>query len=188
MTPDLLRSLQAEIGNWSYVNFGHQESKRIRVMDKDGESVAALDHLAPLMGIMEELGEFNSADIACDRVDAIADMSIYFFDYCNRSMIDVVEMINSYEGTKHTLPPLVSALGKMFHVELKHLQGIRRYADPIYYLQEKKKAAFLFIMSLASVAHEYSPPGISLADLTKQTWDAIVSKRDWKKNVQTGNS
>ncbi len=84
-----LRQLQSEVGEWSYDNFGLQQSYR------------------PLLGIGEELGELNHAHLKREQgirgkqdyreaqMDAIGDLVIYLCDYCAKEGIDLSDAVAS---------------------------------------------------------------------------------------------
>jgi NTP pyrophosphatase (non-canonical NTP hydrolase) len=90
-----LQEIQVEIGIWSRVNFGDQTSK------VTGQS---LGPLAPLLGVVEELGELCHAVLkhhqgirkfsddmvySRERDDAIADVLIYLCDFACREGVDL---------------------------------------------------------------------------------------------------
>ncbi len=85
-----LRQIQYEVSYWSRKNF-------------------ALGSLAPLLGIVEEVGELchatlkyhqgirsldNRTKYEADRNDAVGDILIFLCDYANREDIDLIEVLN----------------------------------------------------------------------------------------------
>ena len=98
--PETLKELQCEIGKWSRKNFGNQTSK---VRDN-----LVLNSLAPLLGIMEEAGEFEEGDEEGDasvgvigdaELDAIGDMGVYLLDYCCRESIVLATLQKTHKPT-----------------------------------------------------------------------------------------
>lgn len=83
-----VRQIFEEAVLWSRANFGDQPSYR------------------PLLGIVEEVGELCHAhlkgeqgirltpeQVAEKKVDAVADIMIYLFDYCGREGIDPIDAL-----------------------------------------------------------------------------------------------
>lgn len=96
-----LHALQMEIGAWSRKNFGNQESK---------VTGNPLYSLAPLLGIVEELGELTHAVLKhhqgirgmddldtyeAARDDAVADMLIYLCDFACREGFSIGAVLES---------------------------------------------------------------------------------------------
>lgn len=180
------REMQSEVGKWSLSNFGMQRSKRTNEV---------LHELAPLMGLVEELGEFTEAAVlelvttAQDdaRRDAIADMMIYLMDYCARSGVDMEGAMNSFsmKGKPVRFPVLMLTvnIGKLYHAELKGHQGIRGYDDPHKYLSERRAAVGSIVSLLEIICGFYDD---NLYEITEETWTKIVKKRDWKGDRENG--
>lgn len=78
----------------------------------------------PLLGVVEELGEYNEARSQEDRDDAQADASIFLIQYCTSWRLDAGVLVKA----NSELDPMV-ALGRVAHVQLKHEQRIRQLGD-----------------------------------------------------------
>lgn len=96
-----MRDIQKQVGEWSRQNFGDQISK---------QTLAELGSIAPLLGIVEEVGELTHAVLKRhqgirgfddDKVyeeardDAIGDILIYLCDFCSREGVDVQHALES---------------------------------------------------------------------------------------------
>lgn len=190
-----LKDLQQEIGQWAAENFGKNVSKMRKREQREGAlgmietpTRLVLDELAPLMGMMEELGEMFEEGTEADVKDAFADILVYLCDYCHRSQIVLLEcIIETEEGEawQNTAAAIVAALGDLFHIELKAHQGIRGFDDRNYYTARKRVA----IGSLYWVMQKYAEanyPDTTLLAILNETWEKVVSKRNWKKDATTG--
>ncbi len=164
-----LSEIQQEVGLWSEANFGNQRSKTVGV---------ALRELAPLLGIVEEVGEFNEAinnGDTSEMEDAIGDMLVYLCDYTYRSGCTLEDEFPTIGISQHlTLPCTV---GRLCHCVLKRHQGIRQFAESSYF-QERRKVAindFLVAVNHCCQGSIKSTP----MEILNRTWKK-VSKRDWK--------
>lgn len=157
-----LRQLQIRVAGWSQDNFGHQPSKF---------NASILGHLAPLLGLAEELGEYHDAINFAEEQDALADSVIYLCDFCTRLEI---ELDCDIVRTRPTPNNLVVHLGKIFHHVLKLHQGIRGYNDHAFALDLIEQDVLLYLSLLAGYSEE------CLITSATNTFDAIVSKRNWK--------
>ena len=115
-----LEEIQYEVSDWSQRNFGNQCSK--------AKPNLCLDSIAPLLGIVEEVGE-------------------------------------------------------LAHVTLKYHQGIRGF-DPLKYSLDRNDSVADILIYLCDYA---SREGINLQNVLNDTWEKIVSKRDWKENPEDNN-
>ena len=192
--------LSRSVGTWAAENFGNTPVAKTFRLDVGGQrvlehAVVELNWLAPLMGLVEELGEYVDAhekpagtELA---VDAIADMGIYFSDYWHRiygGRADVC--LDSFCGAHNYWDPsagvLTRRLGTLYHVHLKRFQMIRGMADDHAYeaaLLEAQKGFFCALESLCETRY-----GKNLYDVTKGVFDEQVAKRNWKMNNKDGSS
>lgn len=101
--------LQDELIAWQGRKFGYQAPERV------------------VLGIGEELGELaEAAEDTSEARDAVGDISIYAFQFCSAWRLDAGTLITSFP------PELVpddldKVFGRICHVTLKHLQGIRGF-------------------------------------------------------------
>ena len=169
-----------EVGMWSKENFGEQQSKSRDIM---------LGSLAPLLGIMEEVGELMEAECKESigesaheaRLDAVGDILIYFCDYIYRE--EVTLRYNHCEQlTSDSRVPMV-LVGKLCHATLKRHQGIRGYDVAAKYHAEIEKVATELVDWLFHYAGDM---GLDLMTVGEQVWKTVVSKRNWKKDKVNG--
>lgn len=78
---------------------------------------------------------------------------------------------------------ITEEVGELAHAHLKGAQGIRHTANEIH---EMKKDAlgdiFIFMLSYAN------SNGFDVAECIEETWENIVSRRDWIENPMAGVS
>jgi len=179
-----LNELRKEVGQWSRDNFGSQESK--------ARPGLHLESLAPLMGIVEELGELEEAwqnyvefD---DAKDAIGDILIYLCDYMYREIdcyFPPLRYIDNSDVNYSSLSQIHICLGKLFHCTLKYHQGIRGIDNFDSYAIERDRC----ILELLRYLHKFTVDqfaGETLTKIINDTWENVVSKRDWKKDSVNG--
>lgn len=157
-----------EVGMWSQRNFGEQKSH---------VTGATLGSICPLLGLMEEFGELETAeasDNSEERKDSVADILIFLCDFLFRTTEENGIRIHI---DAEALP---SGCGPLCHAVLKRHQGIRGFDDPVKYATEVGKAVSGI---LARLAQTYSPEAC-IANL-RCTWDK-VKQRDWTKNKASG--
>jgi hypothetical protein len=165
-----LKQLQEENKVWATHNFGN---------------VNRTYAYHPLLGIIEELGELEQAlyDMyTSDIWDAIGDVMIYMADYCNRMDLDL-DMI-SKQDLDITLDCHIEVfriLGKLCHAQLKLEQGIR--GDDDVHITTISEYLAVIITALKDICNRYN---WEFMCVVSNVWD-LVSKRDWKKNTETGD-
>ncbi len=199
--------IRTQIGAWSRQNFGGQETPYLKVYatgsiragekrnkeDKPGKpttrQVVALEGLAPLMGIMEEVGEFFGAKTPADARDALGDIAVYLCDYMTREGITWPTMADLFV-LSHGVPNIrardgmVSALGDLYHTALKRHQRIRGMENPDDFSVKRWDALLLFVYFLDTTTREVT--GTDTLTVLNETWNNIVSKRDWKADAAKG--
>lgn len=169
-----LIQLSTDIGNWADGNFGNK---------RDG-----------FRGMSEEIGEFagvidESGRIA-DQVDALCDVLIYALDYAYFENIKIWPMLDySFSGygnsPERTLINMCINKGNLARDELKHKQGIKGYDDLAYFTEQREhNFNSMLIDTLEGLS---GLPGIDcpLVQLN-ETYDNIVSKRNWKLDPENG--
>jgi len=170
---DVLATIQREVGQWSFTNFGLQKSVVVRDMN--------LRAIAPLLGITEEIGELcESGDIDSFN-DAVADATIYLCDFTHRMDIILsdeylVPSIFIEKIFTVKLLYLFSTVGRLNHLVLKHHQGIRKVDDV------KLK---LLVSSIDLLQHLQIMSQGDFLTILQETWDN-VKKRNWKSNLEDG--
>ena len=166
-----IKDLRIRVGNWSQANFDNQVSKY--------NPSVVLDHLAPLLGIAEEIGELCEAetkDCLNGKKDAIGDIVIYTCDFATRLGINFEDYTVENADSEDLLPESL----KLFHHVLKMHQGIRGYGDKEFALTEIKQSIYSTFDCLHELCNVYGiePPFTIATDVFNNT----VSSRDWKKN------
>ncbi|MGB9591552.1 MAG: hypothetical protein ACPL1K_03435 [Candidatus Kryptoniota bacterium] len=180
VTRQRLYELVASIGNWSRKNFGNQEG--------DG---LVLGRIAPLLGIIEECYEaFESLHMLQSIEDAVADAGIYLLDYISRScqeQEELDEVVNLFfTETKYqytTVEALLEILGKLCRIELKRIQGIRKFQDRSFYIKERNKILKYLIDWFINFSVRCNIDWLEAID---KTFTTIVQHRDWTSNPNTG--
>jgi len=160
---------QEEVHTWSLQNFGEQPS------------------LNPLLGVIEEIGEYYSSDSLEDKMDSVADAMIYIADFAARrgmSLDLIVKRIGSCGplSSPHSRDECcIIDIGNLCHSVLKLEQGIR--------VDENHDEALL--VSLARIidwcrwSGGGGPMGLFLVTVVLPVWDK-VKQRDWKANKVSG--
>lgn len=146
--------LKHAVGQWSVANFGSQ---------------SGLGCLAPLMGMCEEVGELDSSLTDSDTKDAVGDVVIYLMDYCYRSGVGLWDL---YCRLSPNLLTPAEAVGRLHHVQLKRLQGIRGMDADIVFEDARFFAVVDVLRSL--VITERQPFAVAV-----EVWNTVVSKRKW---------
>lgn len=178
---EYFESLVISVGQWSEYNFGDQ---------------GGFDHLAPFLGMFEELGEYYSVisdedtkvqeenkDPVSPSLDAKCDLFIYYCDYLYRSGDDFhkyndldFSVLPDGSPEKESLLNIFAVLSKLSHVELKRIQGIRKFDDYDYYCYKKKlliQELHRLILSFVNSSEDFKPA-------LDYVWKRVVSKRNWK--------
>jgi hypothetical protein len=187
-----LQELQTAVGKWSMTNFGGQETKRLhcyilsektsKIVDVGDPThgVVLLGSLAPLMGLVEEMGEFFEAKTPEDKEDALGDLVIYLCDYAFREEFQLSD-IKLEEPNFDFSRRLDIALGRLFHCHLKRLQGIRGMDDDFIF-RKKRNEAVGMVLSWLGVCREDN----KVLRLANKTWETVLKKRDWKSDPIAG--
>lgn len=164
---DQLRQMASEMRPWVKHNFGDRAAWQ------------------PLLGIVEELGEYAEAkeggfrlEVAAAKLkDALADDMIFITDYCNCMGWDIGEVYDAaapYTANTNIPLSLERALGKLAHAYLKTAQGIRKGEDH----DRAGHQALIYIVGHLLIRAEGS---FDLVETTLKTW-GVVRLRDWKKD------
>lgn len=154
-----------------------------------------------MFGLFEELGEYiddyDRATLALQRVDSIADATIFLFGYCALAGIDPLPSAceaqrrysqrgNSEQSNElqrwyseaTTTRALISAAGRFAHVELKASQGIR-----ILNVADEREAALTRLFGeLFAMMNAITVPAFGVADpehFIAEVWSKVRC-RDWK--------
>jgi NTP pyrophosphatase (non-canonical NTP hydrolase) len=153
-----LEIAQKEVVEWALRNFGEQGSYR------------------PLMGMLEELGEFCEArdrfDVKNMR-DAIGDIGIYMLHYCAIRGWSMSELWDDRVGPTG---PTMSTVKALCHSQLKGEQNIRGGAARHDFLLKKELSNLLWRMDQAAI-----DVGTDCLVLIYNIWEK-VKQRDWQKN------
>lgn len=144
-----------EVGRWSTRNFPKNKPHH------------------PLLGIVEELGEFHQAASNEEREDALADATIYLADYCFRNNLEM-------DFWLHHIMSQEVIIGTLCHFHLKGEQGIRYDKKEIVDLKAVTASKVLTLLKMKSNMFN-----IDFESAVLRTW-AEVSKRDWTKYKKDG--
>lgn len=197
--------IQAQVGAWNIANFGNQETPYLKVVnagtvkagtprgpeDKPGllrplnPVVVELGSMAPLMGIVEEVGELYEATGSLAIEDAIGDIAIYLCDYCCRENIPFPSRVDIDPACR--MDPkdgLVVYLGRLHHVHLKRHQRIRGMHDRAAFSATRDPALRAFVWHLEAYAKAYTKADLLI--IINTTWGSVVKKRDWLTEPITG--
>lgn len=161
-----LNELKNQIGRWSLINFGDN-------------GMGEFKHLRPVLGIIEEIFEYEDAaekSLPMDeQVDALADTGIYALDLCYQIGVEVPDYENSTVD--------IYFWKNIPRIFLKRIQGIRGYDKDDFYNEEVKAALeslFKFLDTLAAF-HD-----TTIEQEIAATWQKVVSNRNWVENKDTG--
>ena len=190
--------IRAQVGRWSQENFSGQETPYLRVYhagsikqdhprsveDAPGDEltcplVIGLDGLAPLMGMVEEVGELFDADSKDNARDAIGDIAVYLCDYCYREGVGWprTDTIPDREKLKPVRGVVVD-VGKLFHCHLKRFQRIRGFHNLLTFSAARMEAIYGLVWHLEQLAKEETSGDLLM--LLNETWNSIIRKRDWR--------
>jgi hypothetical protein len=184
-----IQAIQSEVGEWSAANFGRQDSKtETFVVEGQIEQFMVLGSLAPLLGIVEEVGELSQANHSNrrrDSEDAVGDILIYLCDFAYREQFEL-QLPQGWASTD--MPPLQGlqiAVGNLCHCVLKHHQGIRDMGHPVVYANRRADCVHALLIHL----HRYmkaNHPSSNLLLAANETWNTVVSKRNWVADSEQG--
>jgi NTP pyrophosphatase (non-canonical NTP hydrolase) len=172
---DELLRLQTEVGTWVEHNFG--------------ETLLPIEDFhytyQPLLGIVEEAGEFDKALFkeVVDRAeveDAIGDTLIYIADYCNCMDIKLCDLSVNVYSTRE----LFHVVSDLCHEHLKYEQGIR--GENSIHLDKIKNLITELILNLEEFyEYTYKESSEEFLKMVMKVWEKVKC-RDWKRDKDTG--
>jgi len=171
-----------EIAQWSKENFG----------DQSGDGLV-LGRVAPLLGMVEELGEAGRSEGYWETVDALADYLVFLVDYSSRSGLSSQECLDIFSSPIDFSATGVFSIGlrelycvtsSLCHCELKRVQGIRGFSDDNVYREVQKKLLSSAVDMVGRLLHVLNHDASPL-DLLNFVWSE-VRKRNWKASPETG--
>ncbi len=158
------------VGEWSYRNFGNQKGA---------------GPLAPLAGIMEEIGEQEAAFDPEEIVDGYCDQLVYLADVTYRSCV-VTDPEWNDEVRMAVAPSLNVSLGQLAHAVLKHHQEIRGFDDPIKFQSHVEEASLNVFYAINRAWNQDDEcRDRCIGEEFTRTWQK-VSSRDWLTNPASG--
>lgn len=184
--------IQYQVGSWNIQNFGNQatpflriipvehlphEQDRVRMDAPHGGEVVELGSLAPLMGLVEEMGELHEAKTMADLEDALGDITIYLCDYCCRESVQFPERVKNPEDGLACDVGIIVYLGRLYHCHLKRHQGIRHMDDNVVFKQRRQVALEGFVWHLEGYTRLATTT--NLLTILNATWNR-VKKRNWR--------
>jgi len=192
-------ALQREVGPWSVANFGDQESPffllKMEPFPPDWKvnhpmppTMVCMGSLAPLMGIVEELGELAETKVTADLEDALGDVFVYLCDYCHREGFT----LPIGRHLKFQLEPpnldafagMIAYIGKLYHGCLKRHQGIRGFDNDETWEAHRNYCVAMLLVYMQKFADETLNERLLV--IANKTWTNVVQKRDWKKSPTDG--
>jgi hypothetical protein len=173
MTIKTLNAIKDEVKEWSYGNFGNQVSKRHYGMMRFD---------APLMGIVEELGEYMDATSKELEIDALCDIVVYLTDFMwRRAEFDNTEYTYDGLSVACTLNSVISSVGWLMHISLKEHQGIRPMEREVV-IRDTKDC----IRDIYTWCHqELAKRGENPIKIINEVWNEVML-RNWKQNNVDG--
>lgn len=168
-----LSEVQRKIGEWSRANFGDQDSKATITPTK-------LHELAPLLGMVEEFGEYQDAKNKTELLDALADVGVYLCDYASRTKMDLGVLWSKVTQRIHNRAfrsTIASGLGLLARCNLKRHQGIRGFDDPCVFTSARDFAVVQILAGLETAAQITDDK--SIITLVEEVYEKIVAKRNW---------
>lgn len=158
------RDLQTEHAPWVLKNFGDRPAWQ------------------PLLGIVEEIGEYEESITDDEIRDAMADIVVFMSDFCNAMKFDL-DGLYAFADDPDVVPTnvtMTTMVGKLCHSFLKKTQGIR--GNP----EDHDAAMRLQLVGILSLLDQTAQSrGWKLYDVVRETWEK-VRLRDWTKNAQSG--
>ncbi len=168
MNNDQWDNLQSETAAWASKNFG------------------ANPPWQPMMGLVEEVGEFMSVDerptlisnasyLRAERIDALGDQAIYVLNLCEKVGMNFSGTISGDPPADLTDRELVGALALGCHAVLKNSQGIRGMT--VERMRDQLRIALgLWFGWAQEQTRDYGLP--DMLTITKGVWEQ-VRKRNW---------
>lgn len=181
---------------------GGSDNVQNYVSMKDTQHVTAvMGYLAPLMGIVEEFGEFAEACLdeePEDIADAAGDVAIYVAHYIGRHPIEV-DWNRDIEDPRPTAPTgflgtrlfwtrhCQKHIGLLYRAHLKRCQGIREMDDDEKFgkCRDVNLIGFLYSFGMLLKEHDIHDSVVSLGN---KTFTKIVSKRNWSEDAAQGGN
>lgn len=137
----------------------------------------------PLFGMFEEYAELLIADSIDEVKDAVADITIFLTDFCNTNNLNLDQIV--FLGRKEDLSWMDQSqlqnaigytIGQISHHFLKRKQNIRGT------FREHTEAIETRISELIGILRHFSNSfKFSYEQAVTDTWNNIVSKREWRK-------
>lgn len=155
--------IQAEQKEWSERNFGKQPAHR------------------PLLGIIEELCEFEESGNREEMLDAIGDISIYMIDYCVKRDWSMQSIWESSKFIKISYGSTYALVRWLAHSQLKGEQNIRGGSE----VHDAKLRSMLEHV-VFKVSNTCQALDMSFVDVVQAVWDK-VKQRNWVANPNTAH-
>lgn len=108
-----LKSYQGIRGDFEHHVEGFSQAKRMlgvrlaytNAPEKTAEKYFVAGSIAPILGIVEEVGELVRAslyvDLKDEQVDAVGDIALYLLDFCNKAGIDFEDAVRTTAAKVH---------------------------------------------------------------------------------------
>lgn len=203
------QQIQFQIGAWATANFGNNETPYLEILEagsivadkprkpddkpdknaRHNNMVVELGSLAPLMGLVEELGGFMAAFLTEDKKgieDALGDIAVCVCDYCCHESILFPTKVTLTKKERYATPVggAMVYLGTLYRCHLKRHQRIRNMHNKRTFEKERAAALHGFVWHLEAMAKEYTKT--PLLTILNKTWNNIVKKRDRRADATAG--
>jgi hypothetical protein len=158
----LLKQIQAEQVGWVLKNFPGR-----------------MAHM-PLLGVVEELGEYEDATNTPDVLDALGDTVIFMSDLCQAHEFDLEAIAKDASYIEVPAKSLLYIVGRIAKARLKLEQGIRgSKAEHLTSMRQNLVLLYRQLQKMAAWNHQ------DLEQIAWETWQK-VRLRDWTKNPLNG--
>jgi len=176
-----INEVQDQHKEWAFQNFGANTAE---------------NQIDPVLGVIEEIGEFSHSFLKrkqgirgtpeehqANMRDALADVSIYLMHFCTKAGVRFVDVLlraeSNYVSEHSTETELIRLTCGVKHLQVAYLMSI----EDAVFVDAVRHQITDFMALVYRVANKV---GVDLTATIIETWESIVSKRDWKKNSATG--
>lgn len=178
-----IRKMQEDHKLWAFQNFGPDMKSNL---------------IDPVIGVIEEVGEFahaflkkkqkirgTAAEHDANMKDALCDIGIFLMHFSSKCSIQYADVLlraeNHYESDAGMEVDIVRLTCAVKHLQVACLMA----SEEIVYPDVIRDQIVTFMRQVYGISNII---GFKLTDGILETWDKIVSKRNWKANQQLGTT